>query len=167
MERIDNYLKLPYTIKMVNEDDTFYTEVEELSGCWSEGKTPDEAYRNTKDAMKLWISSAIERGIKVPTPKIEEKEYSGKVILRMPKTLHKHLSEEAEKENTSLNQLMLYLLSSNLSIQVNYNANVAIDKGFTYKQNKKWKIAKDPYNYPSWIQAIPQAIGESKHEEYK
>lgn len=134
MERIDNYLKLPYTIKMVNEDDTFHTEVEELSGCWSEGKTPDEAYRNTMDAIKLWISSAIERGIKVPTPKIEEKEYSGKVILRMPKTLHKHLSEEAEKENTSLNQLMLYLLSSNLSVQVNYNANVAIDKDITLKK---------------------------------
>ncbi len=141
---------------MVNEDDTFYTEVEELPGCWSEGKTPDEAYRNTQDAIKLWILSAIERRIKIPTPKKEEKEYSGKVILRMPKSLHKHLSQEAEKENTSLNQLMLYLLSSNLSIQINCNANIAIGKDVALKKTQKWSISKNHH-----------AIGESKHEEYR
>ena len=37
--------------------------------------------------------------------------YSGKLVLRIPRSLHKHLKEEAEIEGVSLNQYMLYKLS--------------------------------------------------------
>ena len=36
-----------------------------------------------------------------------KKEYSGKLLLRLPKSLHKALAEEAEKEGVSLNQLIM------------------------------------------------------------
>ena len=38
-------------------------------------------------------------------------EYSGKLVLRIPKSLHKALKEAAEIEGVSLNQYMLYKLS--------------------------------------------------------
>lgn len=37
--------------------------------------------------------------------------YSGKISIRVPKTLHKQLIELAQAENISLNQYILYKLS--------------------------------------------------------
>ncbi len=38
-------------------------------------------------------------------------EYSGKLSLRIPKSLHQTLSEQAKREGVSLNQYALYKLS--------------------------------------------------------
>jgi len=38
-------------------------------------------------------------------------EYNGKISLRVPKSLHKKLVEDAKKEGTSLNQFILYKLA--------------------------------------------------------
>ena len=38
-------------------------------------------------------------------------EYSGKLVLRIPRSLHKELKEAAEVEGVSLNQYMLYKLA--------------------------------------------------------
>ena len=40
-----------------------------------------------------------------------QREYSGKISLRLPKTLHKNLAQEAESEGISLNQFILYKLA--------------------------------------------------------
>jgi uncharacterized protein (DUF1778 family) len=40
-----------------------------------------------------------------------EKAYSGKVNLRMPKSLHRDLARRAEKEGVSLNQFMVVALA--------------------------------------------------------
>lgn len=37
--------------------------------------------------------------------------YSGRMVLRLPRSLHKTLKEEAEAEGVSLNQYMLYKLA--------------------------------------------------------
>ena len=38
-------------------------------------------------------------------------EYSGKLVLRIPRSLHKQLKEAAQMEGVSLNQYMLYKLA--------------------------------------------------------
>ncbi|MDX9870788.1 MAG: toxin-antitoxin system HicB family antitoxin [Clostridia bacterium] len=38
-------------------------------------------------------------------------EYNGKISLRVPKSLHKELIEDAKKEGISLNQFILYKLA--------------------------------------------------------
>lgn len=38
-------------------------------------------------------------------------EYSGKLVIRIPRSLHKELKEAAKHEGVSLNQYMLYKLS--------------------------------------------------------
>lgn len=42
---------------------------------------------------------------------IAQREYSGRILLRIPKTLHKSLSEAAKAEGVSLNQYALYKLA--------------------------------------------------------
>ncbi len=52
-----------------SEDDNCYiTEVPELSGCMSDGKTPEEAINNTQTIIKEWIECALERGEEIPQP---------------------------------------------------------------------------------------------------
>lgn len=43
--------------------------------------------------------------------KRELEEYSGRLVLRIPRSLHKQLKEAAEIEGVSLNQYMLYKLA--------------------------------------------------------
>ncbi|MBQ6554754.1 MAG: type II toxin-antitoxin system HicB family antitoxin [Firmicutes bacterium] len=50
-------------------DDCYIAEVPELAGCMSDGKTPDEAVKNTQIVIKEWIETAKERGQEIPSPK--------------------------------------------------------------------------------------------------
>ena len=52
-----------------NEDSLFIAEVPELPGCLAHGKDYDEALKNVKDAIQLWIETAKEFGDPVPEPK--------------------------------------------------------------------------------------------------
>ena len=52
-----------------NEDEVFIAEVPELPGCMAHGDDQEDALRNIKDAMQLWIDTAREFGDPVPQPK--------------------------------------------------------------------------------------------------
>lgn len=66
---VKEYLNLPYTIKLIPEDDgTYYVYVEELPGCASMGDTPEEAMEKIREAMEGWIESNLKRGLKIPLP---------------------------------------------------------------------------------------------------
>jgi predicted RNase H-like HicB family nuclease len=41
----------------------------ELPGCMAHGSTPEATLANAKDAMQLWIDTALEFGDPVPSPK--------------------------------------------------------------------------------------------------
>ena len=43
-------------------------EVPELSGCMSDGETPQQAVENVMDAIACWIEAAEEDGRPVPAP---------------------------------------------------------------------------------------------------
>ena len=112
---IKDYMKLPYNyIVQPIEDESgiyYYAHILELDGCQTTGDTYEEAYENLKDAMKGWIETKLENGFEIPMP-VKHDEYSGKFIVRIPKSLHYKLAVEAEQEGVSLNQYALYKLSS-------------------------------------------------------
>ena len=108
------YMELPYSIvfRHVKDDsgDYYFATVQELDGCMSDGATLEEANANIREAMEGWIETKLEAGLPIPEPSDAEK-YSGKFVVRLPKTLHHRLAVEAEKEGVSLNQYTLYKLS--------------------------------------------------------
>ena len=112
--KIKDYLQLPYhiVIRHINDESGsyYFATVQEFDGCMSHGDTYLEACKNIRIAMELWIEAKIEGGFPIPKP-IEENQYSGKFVLRLPKTLHARLAMEAQKEGVSLNQYALYRLS--------------------------------------------------------
>lgn len=116
---INYYMNLPYKI-LIQKDPSggFVARVEELEGCLTQGETYQEASGNIIEAMELWIEASLEKGMDIPEPK-PESAYSGKFMLRLPKSLHKRLAENAVKENVSLNQYAVHLLSERNSARHN------------------------------------------------
>jgi predicted RNase H-like HicB family nuclease len=52
-----------------NEDEAFIAEVPELPGCMAHGSTLEDALKNAKEAIQLWIDTAKEFGDTIPAPK--------------------------------------------------------------------------------------------------
>jgi antitoxin HicB len=55
--------------------------------------------------MTAWIETALEDGQTIPLPRSIE-DYSGRFVVRIPKSLHQELVEMAEREGVSLNTLV-------------------------------------------------------------
>lgn len=98
------YLNLPYTriIHSVSDGNDFYYygRIDELDGCQSTGKDLKELEESLNEAMELYIETLLEMGKEVPVPK----KFSGKVLFRMPESLHRRLYYEAKEQGISLNQ---------------------------------------------------------------
>ena len=108
---LDYYLSLNYPIVFHLDEDGGYTaEIKELPGCVTQGETLEETAENIQDARKLWIETAYDFQDKIPLPATDN-SYSGKTLLRMPRSLHQKLAENAEIEGISLNQYLIHLLS--------------------------------------------------------
>jgi len=60
---------------------------------------------------------AYEHGDEIPLPSTE-REYGGKVLVRMPPRLHRRLLEQAEAEGVSLNQHIVTLLAEASALNV-------------------------------------------------
>jgi predicted RNase H-like HicB family nuclease len=52
-----------------DQDRIYVADVPELPGCSAHGDTYDDALKNIKEAIKLWIDTANEFGDPVPEPK--------------------------------------------------------------------------------------------------
>jgi antitoxin HicB len=109
--KIEYYLKLPYTRELVPEPEGgWFVRIRELPGCMSQGDTPEEALEMITDAMRGWLEVELENGGTIPAPRMDE-DYSGKVVVRVPKSLHRKLVTRAEEEGVSLNQWILAALA--------------------------------------------------------
>jgi len=111
---INEYLDLPYNINIRHVKDAsgeyYFATVQELDGCMSDGATLEEAHMNIREAMGGWIATKLEAGLTIPAPSNSDK-YSGKFLVRLPKSLHARLASDAEREGVSLNQYALFKLS--------------------------------------------------------
>ena len=112
---LEYYLGLTYPVQLthqIDDDDEYWlAEILDLPGCMSDGNDPNEALENIEDAKRLWIETQLEDGYEVPEP-TPSREYSGKFLVRMPKSLHSRLAMQAKREGLSLNQFVVSLLSN-------------------------------------------------------
>lgn len=52
--------------EIINDEEPYYGEVEELKGVWATGKTLEECRNNLKDVIEGWILLSIKKGIEIP-----------------------------------------------------------------------------------------------------
>lgn len=101
------------TVRRSNFEDDFCFEarVKELPDLAEYGDTFEEAYNLAIDAIEATSNIFEEKGKKFPEPSEIIDDYSGRVTLRLPKSLHRSLSASAEDEGVSLNQYLVGALS--------------------------------------------------------
>jgi predicted RNase H-like HicB family nuclease len=106
-ERTADILKKPYSRIITPDEAGGYTaSVLEFPGCFAEGDTPQEAYKNLEAAAEAWLEAALEQGMSIPAPQQEETA-SGRMLLRLPRALHARASRQAAHEGVSLNQFVV------------------------------------------------------------
>ena len=113
-KNVNEYMNLTYKAEMIPEEDGsgFNVQIPLLKGCMAFGETVEDAYQLLTEVKQAWFEIALERGWDIPVPQMEEvKTYSGKFNVRLPRYLHRELVNFAEREGTSLNQLVVALLA--------------------------------------------------------
>lgn len=109
---LEYYLNLQYPVILYPDPEGGYVaQIKDLPGCLTQGETLEETVANLNEARELWIETAYEAGDDIPLPSSND-SYSGKLLLRMPKSLHRRLAETSEQEGVSLNQYIVSLLSA-------------------------------------------------------
>ena len=97
------------TVKRVLEDGEplFKATVKELPHVTEYGDAYDEVYELAIDAINTLREMASDMGHRFPGPSEEDDRFSGRVTLRMPKSLHRDIANTADLEGVSLNQLLV------------------------------------------------------------
>ena len=117
MKTLNEYLTMNYRMEIVEDKDEggFVVSFPELPGCITCGETIEAAVANALDAKRAWLEAAIEDGVEIQEPSSLE-DYSGQFKLRIPRSLHRSLAEHSKREEISMNQYCVYLLSKNDAI---------------------------------------------------
>jgi antitoxin HicB len=101
-----------FSIRIIwSDDDGGYIatspEFEDLSAF---GATPQEAAAQLEPVVRVAIATYRDSGWPLPEPK-RVHEHSGQLRLRLPKSLHGRLVEEADRDGVSLNTLIVTYLA--------------------------------------------------------
>ena len=119
MKDKEYYLGLNYPMlieKIYDEGELLFTaSIKELPGLIVYGESLEEIYDEIELAKADWIEANLEWGRKIKEHLENSlEEYSGKITLRIPKTLHKEVKERSEIEGVSLNQTIVQLINDGL-----------------------------------------------------
>ncbi len=109
---VEYYLGLPYSVELRQEpDEGWFVHVREWPGCMSQADTAEEALANIREVIPLWLEGALESDYEIPEPRGAD-DYSGRFMIRVPRSLHRCLAELAEREAISLNLLVNVALTA-------------------------------------------------------
>ena len=96
-----------FSVFWSDEDESYIAVCPEFPGLSALGDTPEAAVREAEITLRLFIEEYEKDAVPLPEPQT----YSGKTIVRMPKSLHAALASLADREGVSLNMLIITMLS--------------------------------------------------------
>jgi predicted RNase H-like HicB family nuclease len=114
-EEADRYLRRPYArIILPESDGTFRGEIVEFPGCIATGDSAPETLANLEEVARSWLVAALAHGQNIPEPIENNNDFSGRLVIRIPKSLHKKAAWIAEREGVSLNHFITTSLSESV-----------------------------------------------------
>lgn len=130
---LNYYLQKKYRIEIIPVSDEegggFIAKLPQFGrmGIIGDGETIEDAIKDLEKSKSLRFKRYIEEGVAIPVPEDEIfiGDYSGKFLVRIPKTIHKELVFAAKTEGVSLNQLAGSILAAGLE---GHNANKSFTK---------------------------------------
>lgn len=97
--------------RVIDGESVFEARVRELPDLAEYADSAEDAYALAVDAIATTASVLAKRGGAIPNPIEPLDEWSGRVTLRVPKSLHRALAEAADNEGCSLNQHLVNVLT--------------------------------------------------------
>ena len=111
------YMSLPYQVVVTPSPEGGYSaKIPDLPGCITQGETRLEVLEMIEDAKLCWLEAALDLGQSIDEPDFDK--YNGRLHVRIPKSLHKKLAENAKLEGVKLDQLVIYLITNGLNEQL-------------------------------------------------
>jgi len=145
-KNIEYYISLPYRAEIIPIP-------EELGGGYTarlpeighyaitgDGETQEEALQNLEAAKRSRFEDYLARGIEIAEPDPVRDEYSGRFVVRIPKVLHRQLSEAAKANQASLNHYVTYLLSTNFQLSESQTYLSEISEAISCVSEAIWDI---------------------------
>jgi predicted HicB family RNase H-like nuclease len=96
---------------VVDSEVLFVATVKEFPHVVVYSESAAEAYEEAVGVVRDLVEAAEEEGRVAPTPSSVSSEYTGRVTLRMPPSLHRKLAAAAEDGDVSLNLLIVTTLA--------------------------------------------------------
>ena len=109
-----DYAMKVYPMHLENGKTEWCVEYPDLKGCVGGGDTIEEAIADAQATKSVYLSYLKDEGIELPVPKDEGSLPSGKIALRVPKTTHKQLLENAQMDGVSLNTYINIAISEKI-----------------------------------------------------
>ena len=96
-------------IRWSEEDQCYFGEFPELTGCATHGDSIEEVTENANDAVETWLEGAKEAGVTIPEP-IAVKKWSGSFTTRIDPDLHRRLAVKAKQKGKTLSKFVVEVL---------------------------------------------------------
>ena len=125
----------------IDGDVMFEARVREMPDIVVYGEDSAEAYLGAIETIDSAVHMLTQEGIPVPTVHPMNDEYSGRVTLRLPKSLHRCLDEASEVDGVSLNQHIVNVLT--------YHAAYGHAQGAASATWKRVRVASREVHRPS------------------
>ena len=87
-----------------------------IDGCIGGGNSAEEAINEAEENLEVFLAYLLEQGRDIPT-EYSENQYSGKIALRVPKSIHQQLIKKAGEESVSLNMIINSAISHYLGLR--------------------------------------------------
>jgi len=107
MANTDRYT---YREEWSEEDDAYLARCLEFPSLLAHGGSPEASLAELRSVVAVVVNDMEEASESIPVP-LGSKVYSGKLVLRLPKELHRGAAIRAAEEGVSLNQYLISKLA--------------------------------------------------------
>jgi predicted RNase H-like HicB family nuclease len=99
----------PYRVEP-DEEGGYVIVYPDLPGCMTQVEDAAEIGPMAEEIRELWLETAKAHSMTIP-PASPTPSYSGKLVVKVPRTLHRDLAESAAREKVSLDEYVAMLLA--------------------------------------------------------
>jgi antitoxin HicB len=112
--QVAKYMQRPYLMEVVRDDDYWAATFPELPGLVAAADTWDELAQKIEDAKASYFEAALEAGLPIAQPGDSSEPASGRLLLRLPKTLHRQATRAAARDGVSVNTFLVSAVAREL-----------------------------------------------------
>src|SRR6266567_8585595 len=112
--RVAEYMRRPYLMEVVWDDDYWAATFPELPGLVAAADTWEDLEQKIAHAKESYFGAVLEAGLPIAEPGDRIEAASGRVLLRLPKTLHWQAMRAAARDGVSVNTFLVSAVAREL-----------------------------------------------------